>query len=150
MVQLKLKSKQELKKAKAYPLSNHDIQENLQKFEDTNTNIFTYPEIQNMNHIDEALDHEGRAIMLFMLGEGYGHWIAITKHGNTIELYDPYGIEADKQDEKLGETNDIEFNNTMRKNRQHLDLFKKLVKKSGYRLISNKKRNQSNCCLSIF
>ena len=133
MQRIKIQRKNLLNILKSYPLSEDDIQHNL----DENTNIFTYPELHNMSHIDEIFDRNGRAIMLFMLGENFGHWIAITKHGNTIELYDPYGIPADKQDDELGGTK--KFNREMG---QDMDLFKKMVKDAGYKLVSNKKKVQ--------
>ena len=133
MERITIKTKEHLNKLKKYPLSTDDIQNNL----DENTNIFTYPQLHDMTHIDEIFDRNGRAIMLFMLGQNYGHWIAITKHGNTIEVYDPYGIPADKQDEELGGSEELNRNFG-----QDQDKLKEMIKNAGYKLISNKKKSQ--------
>lgn len=127
-----------LEEVKEYPLSNFDIQEFLKDIGEPITKIFTYPELKNARHIDEMLDRHGRAIMLFLTeGDSKGHWIAILRRGNTIELYDPYGYKPDTQHVKLGGKM-----SDMKRWGQDAPLFSDLVKRGGYRLIWNKRQRQ--------
>jgi len=122
-----------LDKLKEYALSNFDLKDVVPEIK-----IFTYPELQDATHIDELLDNKGRAIMLFLTeGDSKGHWIAILRHGNKIEMFDPYGHAPDTQDVKLGGSR--EDNERWGQNE---DMFKKLVKKSGYGLVWNSKKHQ--------
>lgn len=73
----------------SYALSNEDIQKILK----TPTRIFTYPELNDITHIDSIFDDMGRCIMLYPTESQYsGHWVAMLKKGNTIEYFDPYGL----------------------------------------------------------
>lgn len=122
-----------LKKLKEYPLSNFDIQEIFEP----DTRIFTYPQLAEVRNIDELLDRHGRAIMLYLTeSPTSGHWIGILRHGDVIELYDPYGKPIEKQGESLGSgKGDSKWG-------QDGDLFTDLVKRSGYGLVWNDKQRQ--------
>lgn len=125
-------AKEKLKDLKSYALSNFDIKEVLP------TNIFTYPHLADVKHIDEVLDHEGRAIMLFLTdNENTGHWISLIKRDGNIEIYDPYGFAPDTQGKNLG----VSAGN-MRKMGQDQPLLTDLIKSSGYGIRYNKKRVQ--------
>ncbi len=77
---------------KEYALSNEDIQQILHP----DTKIWTYPELANMESIDECFDELGRCILLYLTSDARtGHWVAMLKRGNTIEYFDPYGKKPD-------------------------------------------------------
>jgi hypothetical protein len=119
---------------KKYPLSNTDIQSLL----DGETNIFTYPMLDDIDHIDEVFDSKGRAIMLFLTdGENSGHWISVIKRGTDIEVYDPYGHSPAEWKTKLGGAM-----SDMKRWIQDKPLLEKKVRDAGYRLIYNKKQVQ--------
>jgi len=129
-----INTKKDVEKIKEYSLSNDDFD----KILEPDTNIFTYPELENVRHIDEVFDRKGRAIMLYLTeNSNSGHWISLIKKGDTIEFYDPYGFKADTQGKKLGLTDkeDKELNTGM-------PLLTNLVKKAGYTLKSNKRKSQ--------
>ena len=70
-----------------YALSDDDINKLL-----GGTKIFRYPELKNMNNINDAFDKFGRAMILYLTtDENTGHWICMLKKGNNIEYFDPYG-----------------------------------------------------------
>jgi hypothetical protein len=54
-------------------------------------NIVLYPNLLNYKSIDELLYPYGACFLLFEAQPRYGHWCCITKHGNTIEFFNPYG-----------------------------------------------------------
>jgi len=120
-----------LDRFKEYALSDADIRE----FE-PNTNIFTYPYLNEVSHIDEVLDRNGRAIMLFLTeNEQTGHWLAIMKRGKTIEVYDSYGKKPDSAEfiSNLGAGKD-----DMERFGQSEKLLTDLIRDSGYKLEWNK------------
>jgi hypothetical protein len=115
-------------KLKYYALSDADIQTIL----DPDTNIFTYPYLENVKHIDEVFDDHGRAMMLFLTkSQNAGHWIALIKKGKTIEFFDPYGTPPDKQQKWLSKRQLEELD-------QDKPLLTNLLKSSGYKIIYNK------------
>jgi hypothetical protein len=122
---------------KDYALSSDDIRELI-----PHTNIFTYPHLDSVSHIDEVLDGKGRAIMLWLTeDENTGHWVAIIRRGKTIEVYDAYGKKPDSTSfiNNLGNTpEDLERFN------QDQPLLTKLIKDSGYKLQYNSKQVQPN------
>ena len=114
---------------KEYALSDTDIQGVLE----TPTNIFTYPQLKNIRHIDEIFDPLGRAIMLYLTeAENVGHYISLIKKGDVIEFYDPYGHKADTQQIGLG----IPKDQDTRLNGGY-PLLSKLAKDAGYTIKSN-------------
>jgi len=126
--------KEKLQKIKEYPLGDDDIQGILEP----DTEIFTYPELYDKNHIDEVFDDKGRAIMLYLTDNPQtGHWVGIIKKGNTIEMYDPYAYKPDTQPAKLNTPKEL---NTSQG--QNYPKFTEMVKGAGYNLIYNKKRRQ--------
>lgn len=126
--------KEEIEEAKEYPLSDGDIQRLLP----VDTNIFTYPQLENITHIDEVFDPHGRAIMLFLTEDDTtGHWIALIRRGSTIEIYDPYGNAPSQWKKKLGGS--MEDNRRWRQNRP---LLENKVKEAGYKLLWNKEQHQ--------
>ena len=128
-----LETKEELEDVKEYALSNSDIENLIGK-----TNIFTYPELENIRHIDEVF-RKGKngvetAIMLYLTDDDKtGHWIALIKKGNTIEMYDPYGNKPEKLNKEVGGA----MNSS-----QKMGLLREKVENSGYNLIHNSKQVQ--------
>lgn len=133
-----LKKKQEIENKKEYSLSNFDFDKILNGLGEPTTKIFLYPELRNVRYIDELLDHNGRAIMLFLHTPNSGHWISILKKGNTIEFFDSYGYKPDTQQEKIGVDKEKQ-----KELGQDGKLLYELAKKNGYKIIYNKKQNQS-------
>ena len=123
--------KKQFDKIKEYSLSNFDIKKVL-----PHINIFTYPHLENVRHIDEVLDKHGRAIMLYLTDdERTGHWTALLKHGDVIEVFDPYGIKPDEQGKFLG--------GMMNEGKsKYQTLLTDLIKRSGYGMKYNKTRHQ--------
>lgn len=128
-----IKTKEDLKEAKQYSLSNTDIEDLIGK-----TNIFTYPELENIRHIDE-LFRKGKngvetAIMLYLTdSDNVGHWIGLIKKGNTIEMYDPYGNKPEKLNKEVGGNMNY---------KQDPKLLRDKVEESGYNLIHNSNQHQ--------
>jgi hypothetical protein len=78
----------EIKEIKEYALGDDDIETILGK-----TFIFSYPYLDDVNHIDDVFDKNGRSIMLFLTeDENTGHWISMHKNKEGIHYFDPYGI----------------------------------------------------------
>jgi hypothetical protein len=124
---------EQLKEAKAYALSDSDLKQLTGR-----TNVFTYPTLNNVRNIDEVLKHEkggiGHAIILYLTDdEKTGHWIAIIKRGNTIELFDPYGNSPSTLNKDLKGGFQTEQRGT---------LLEDLVRRSGYKLIHNSSKVQ--------
>ena len=83
----------QLKKAINYPLSDLDIQRILKP---NKTNIVQYPELVNVNDINQIFDKLGRCIIFIPLSPTFGHWCCLLKKpNNIIEWCDPYGIRPD-------------------------------------------------------
>lgn len=90
-----------LKRVKAYALSDDDIK----RIVGGETNIFTYPDLERMNSIDECFDEKGRCVMLFPnVSPTMGHWIAMIRRPNCIEFFDPYGDPPEEQKEGLSQS----------------------------------------------
>jgi hypothetical protein len=124
-------NKQDFESTKAYPLSNSDI---LELIDLEPTNIFSSDKLLDVIHIDELLDRKGRGIMLYLTeNEQTGHWVGLLKKNNTIEIFDPYGFNPKDWEEELGAVKDL--NPSMKE-------LEKLIKKSGYKMVFNKKRHQ--------
>lgn len=126
--------KEHIDERKEYALSNTDIQDTI----DGTTNIFTYPHLKDVHHIDELFDPKGRAIMLFLTeNENVGHWIALLRRGDTIEIYDPYGYNPSQWKNKLGGAM-----SDMRDWFQDKPLLESKIKEAGYGMTYNKQQAQ--------
>jgi hypothetical protein len=128
---LKGQAKKVISKVANYSLSDDDILRVLKP----KTNIFRYPDLQNVTNINQIFDPYGRAVMLFLTeGESSGHWTAFIKKDKTIEFFDPYGVKPDNQKKwltkkelnQLGQTPDY-LTNLLNK-----------AKSEGYKIIYNK------------
>jgi hypothetical protein len=112
-----------------YPLSDEDINFILEP----DTNILTYPMLENVKHIDDILDSEGRAIILYLTeNKNTGHWVGLLKQpNNTLEFFDPLGEKVDDQ---------LKFIPKYRREKLNQDrpLLTNLLKNSGYKVIMNR------------
>jgi len=85
---------EKLERAEAYPLSDTDIR----KLLGSGVSLITYPELADMDSIDEAFDDRGRCILLFLTSSPTsGHWCCLLKSKKGIEFFDPYGEVPDAQ-----------------------------------------------------
>ena len=127
-----MKSKEQFKQLKAYPLSNEDI---LEAIDLEPTNIFSSDKLNDAYSIDELLDRLGRGVLFFRTEDNQtGHWIGILKQGDTIEVYDPYGFHPEDFKMKLGAGNGLN---------PDMSILEELINRSGYKMITNNQRNQS-------
>jgi hypothetical protein len=92
---------EQLRKIRAYPLSNDDIQAILEP----DTKILTYPDFGRMTSIEEAFDPLGRCIFLFLTeSPTSGHWLTMfQRKGGDIEYFDSYGDKPEAQREWLSD-----------------------------------------------
>lgn len=82
-----------LEQIEGYALGDDDIAKMLPK-----TNIFTYPYLKQVKHIDEIFDNEGRAVMLYLTENDHtGHWVGLLRKPDHIEFFDPYGEKPDDE-----------------------------------------------------
>jgi hypothetical protein len=111
----------------AYSLSDTDINKILHP----RTNIFTYPDLDMMNTIDEAFDTEGRCMMLYpTTSETSGHWVCMIKRPKEIEFFDPYGKVPDSELKWISSEKRREFN-------MEQPTLTRLFKESGERIVYN-------------
>lgn len=116
-----------MEKAKAYSLSNDDINQIL----DPDTNIIVYKDLNKYQHIDEIFDRLNRCVMLYPIAnEANGHWVCLWKKGNTINYFDPYGTAPEEPKEWVGQTKSRLMG--MGQNR-----LTQLLKESGYKVFYN-------------
>lgn len=59
-------------------------------------NVLTYKEL-NGKSIDEILGPAGKAIILFMNSDNYGHWCALYRNRQGLNFFDSYGCVPDDQ-----------------------------------------------------
>lgn len=116
-----------VKKALTYPLSDSDIKAIL----GSDTSILTYPDLENVETIDQIFDRYGRCVMLFpTMSANEGHWCAMLKKGREIEFFDPYGEAPEDQKDGMS-----------RSKQEQLDMdqpyLTDLFRKSGYRIYYN-------------
>ena len=116
------------------PLSDKDIQSYLGK----SVKIVEYKDLKNYNSIDELLpNNKDYCILLYENEPDSGHWVGLLKYDNNIELFDSYG----NTDTKI-------LSWTPFKVRQMLgeddDYLTKLVNKSNYHFIHNRKKYQGD------
>lgn len=117
--------------SKSYPLGNDDI---LELVDLEPSNIFTSKKLLEVDSIDELLDRNGRGILLHLTeNDTTGHWIALIKKGNTIEIFDPYGNKPSEWNKKLNSAEGLNPPN---------GTLEKLIKDSGYKIKINRMKHQ--------
>ncbi len=99
------------------------------------TNILLYSDLDNINSIDGIFNGKPTATILYQARENYGHWVALLKYNNTIEFFDPYGMNIDE------ELQYSEYNLRLHEGqiKPHLS---HLLNDSGYKIIQNKAKLQ--------
>jgi hypothetical protein len=123
-------------------LSNGDIERLLHG----HTNIFTYPQLSKINHIDEILDPYDSCVIIYLTKKNYGHWVCLTRHGDRISFFDSYGMNnlPDEQLKNIPE----HFRRESGQNTPHLT---RLLYGSGYPIEYNnykfqKRLHDTNTC----
>ena len=110
-----------------YPLSDSDIKKII-----PGLNIISYPDLNDMSHIDQAFDKEGRCMILYLTeNEHTGHWVCMIKKGRNVEYFDPYGgYKPDEESKWLSKDKLIQLD-------QDYPTLSKLIRDSNYNLNSN-------------
>jgi len=94
--------------------------------------VIKYSELAKYNTIDELLPKPFDFRILLMEQEtNSGHWVLIMKYGNTIENFNSYGIDIDKQKGMLNRA----MNKVLGQEKNYLS---KLVARSPYKYVVNK------------
>jgi hypothetical protein len=83
-----------LGEVKSYPLSDADIRKML----GDDISIMTYPDLNNIDDINDIFDAKGRCILLFLTSSPTaGHWCCLLNKKKGIEFFDPYGEAPEEQ-----------------------------------------------------
>ena len=93
-------NERDYKKVVNYALSDTDIQTLLSP---NTTNIISYPDLVNVNDINDIFDGLGRCVVFIPLSESFGHWCCLIKRSNSIEWFDPYSIKPDEEKKWINE-----------------------------------------------
>jgi hypothetical protein len=110
-----------------YSLSDSDIQKVL-----GGVKLFKYPELHQMNSIDDAFDEKGHAMMLYLTEDAdTGHWVCMMKRGDTIEYFDPYGGYKPDSERKWLSAEKLKALG------QNEPTLSRMIKEAGYKVISN-------------
>lgn len=113
-------------KIKNYPLSNYDI-----KAINPNIKISFSTNLYKMRFADELFNNNiNTGILLWLNSPKSGHWLGLIRNNKnkTIEVFDSYAYPFEKINEKLNSQMNISP-----------QILINLIKKSGYKIIYNKK-----------
>jgi hypothetical protein len=117
-----------LRDVRDYPLSDGDIRQIL----GDNIKIIPYPELADVENINECFDNEGRCIILFLTSSPTaGHWCAMLRKKRGIEFFDPYGEAPEKQKAGLSRSRLEELDEAQ-------PYLTRLMKESGLPIFYNK------------
>lgn len=111
---------------KSIALSDADLLDKMQH----QANLVTYPEIAEYRTLDELLGPYNVCFILYLWKPGMGHWCCITRHGNLVEFFDPYGEPIDSCLEQIPEPYRTESG-------QKLPMLSYLMRESKYKLSYN-------------
>ena len=134
-------NKQRINEIKKYALGDDDMNQLL----GDNLFIFVYPYLDDVQHIDDIFDNEGRSLMLYLVNNiNSGHWVCMIKKNNHIHYFDPYGNGPDNILNTLSEQKKDELD-------QETPKLTNLLKDSGYTIDYNiypyqKVGNNINTC----
>lgn len=121
-----------LQDVEGYALGDDDLQTILEP----DTHIFTYPYLKSVKDIDEVFDPYGRALMLYLTeNKNTGHWVALIRHKDHIEFFDPYGERPDAELNWIGKGKRAELD-------QERPLLSKLLREKGLPVVFNKHKFQ--------
>jgi hypothetical protein len=97
----------------------------------------TYEDLDKYESIEQVFNEWKATIILYETMKNFGHWTLLLKHSNNIlEFFDPYGLNVDEE---------LNFNNNFyvrTHNNIQVPHLSYLINKSGYELITNKKKLQ--------
>ena len=80
--------KEEIEEVMEEPLDDAEI-----RFYLPDAKILKYSELAKYRNINELLpENTDYAIILYLDEENKGHWTAVLKYDNKIEMFDPYGV----------------------------------------------------------
>ena len=80
--------KEEIEEVIEQPIDDSEI-----RFYLPDAKIKTYKELSQYRNINELLpENKDYAIILYLDAPNKGHWTAVLKYDNKIEMFDPYGI----------------------------------------------------------
>jgi hypothetical protein len=114
--------------------------DDIHKITEGKAEIITYAELGKYNNIDDVFNNKHCLILLYEIRQNFGHWVLLIKKNDTIEFFDPYGLNVDAE---------LHYNNNYyRDEGSHL---KYLLSISGYKIIVNKYqfqkyKNHVNTC----
>lgn len=119
-----------------HPLSDSDVRLLLGH----NTAILTYPRLAEARSIDDALDPNGRLVLLYLTTSmTSGHWTGVFRRNeNEIEFFDPYGGAIDSQFDFIPDNIEQALGQTTR----HLTRLLRDASESGYKVRHNPYRFQ--------
>ena len=90
---------QAVKQVMSFALSDSDIKKILPSIK-----ITTYPQLEQMNSIDQLFDRKGRAILFCPnAAPTVGHWVCMIRRPDAIEYFDSYGDKPEGYKKGLGE-----------------------------------------------
>jgi len=118
--------------AEKVDLSGQDIQ----NITNNDVSIMVYSDLENINDINDIFNKSNNVALLYETKKNYGHWVGLLKYDNTIEFFDPYGLNID---EELKYAHYNVRTTTEGMLEPHLSC---LLKSSGYNIIHNKVKLQ--------
>ena len=123
----KAKDEEEDDEIREYPLSDADIRKLLPGLK-----IISYPDLNDVQRIEEVFDDEGRCLILYLTEDEYtGHWVCMIRKGRTIEYFDPYGgIRPDGERKWLSKSKLLELD-------QYHPRLTELLRQSGAKVNTN-------------
>lgn len=118
-------------------ISNYDMHEFVPY---TKGKIIEYNELEKLNDIEELLTHDGDfRVILIEYTDNDGHWILVSRYGDTIELFNSYGVKHSKKDFMDNAT----INKYLGQSKLHLKRLLDIERKDmKFKVIYNKKKLQ--------
>ena len=87
------KNVEEVEEVIEEPMGDDDIRQYL-----PTAKIITYDELNKYRNIEQILNNPtDYLIILYRNSPSRGHWVCLLKYNDTIEFFDPYGLEPDKE-----------------------------------------------------
>jgi hypothetical protein len=129
-----MKTSKDIQQIEMKPMSDADIRSYLGK----NVKIIEYKDLKKYNSIDELLPNDrDYCVLLYEDQPNSGHWTALLKYDNNIELFDSYS----NTDIKILHWTPFRIRQMLGEDDDYLT---KLVEKSKYNFIHNTCRYQGN------
>jgi len=126
-------NEEQQEQVEATPLGDDDLRKYF-----PSAKVITYKELNDYNNLDELLPNEKSfAFLLLESSPNKGHWIALSRYGDEIEVFDSYGGAPDTQIK----WNSSKTNKDLGQDGKPLS---KLLKGSGKDIVYNPIKYQSN------